>query len=210
MAVQDIFEENFDSASVSLAAAIARIEAEDAVSLPLLKPAHLQRLCAASADLSFRPAKPLVGEGERAVQQEFEICITVPAHNPLWDFAAALSQMVNSALARLDPSPLGPPFHFNDLAVQHYPRGSLGITPHRDHIRYQGLVAIVTLSGAARFFLSTDRAGHGEREVPCPPGHLLLMRAPGFAGSQARPFHCLREVAHTRLGLGLRYDTQAA
>ena len=44
--------------------------------------------------------------------------------------------------------------------------------------------------------------------MPIAPGSLLLMRAPGFAGREDRPFHFLNEVAEERVCLGLRYDTR--
>jgi hypothetical protein len=44
--------------------------------------------------------------------------------------------------------------------------------------------------------------------VPIPPGSLLLMRAPGFAGREDRPFHFLNEVAEERVCLGLRRDVR--
>jgi hypothetical protein len=193
----------------ALAEGIGRLAEEDALSLPLLERDALRRLIGATTRLPFRPATPMIGEGARAVRQEFDLCMAIPPRNPLHDFAASLGRLVDSALARLDPAPLPRPFCFNDLIVQRYPRGSLGITPHRDHIRYEGLVALITLSGAARFFLCADRAGREAREVPCPPGNLLLLRGPGFAGRSDRPFHFLREVTRPRLGLGLRHDVRA-
>ena len=70
-------------------------------------------------------------------------------------------------------------------------------------------MAIVTLAGRASFFLCADRSGRDAREVPIPPGSLLLMRAPGFAGRRDRPFHMLSEVSETRIALGLRHDVEA-
>ena len=69
-------------------------------------------------------------------------------------------------------------------------------------------MALVTLSGNARFCLCDDRAGRGARELPCPPGSLLLMRAPGFGNRRDRPFHFLDRVTRPRLSLGLRHDAR--
>ncbi len=209
MSDPDAFAGEWAASPATLAAALARLAEEDAVSRPLLGARARRRLVAATARLAFRPAKPVVGEGDRAVHQDFELCMTVPARGLLRAFADSLGRLVDAALARLDPAPLARPFAFNDLIVQRYPTGSLGITPHRDHIRYEGLVALITLSGAARFFLCADRSGSGAREVPCSPGDLLLMRAPGFAGRRDRPFHYLGEVRRARLALGLRHDVRA-
>lgn len=204
------FEPEFTAGPDELAAALARVGAEGAASLPFLAEATRRRLVAAAEGLAFRAARPVIGEGERAVMQDFEICMPVPADSPYHALAAALGRLVDAALARLEPPPLSRPFVFNDVVVQRYPAGSFGITAHRDHVKYVGLVALVPLSGAARFLLSADRAGHGAREVPSPSGCLLLMRAPGFAGARERPFHLVREVRETRLSLGLRHDARAA
>ena len=197
-----------------LAEALARLDAEHAVSLPLLGARTQRRLIGATTRLRYRPAIPVVGAGANAVRQDFELCMAIPERSLLRAFAASLEALLNAALGRLKRQPLDHPLHFNDLIVQRYPKGSFGITAHRDHVRYQDLVALVTLSGAARFCLCDDRAGRGARELPCPPGHLLLLRAPGFGfgdrgGRRDRPFHYLDRVIRPRLSLGLRHDTRA-
>jgi len=106
--------------------------------------------------------------------------------------------------------PVACPFRFNDLIVQRYEPGALGITPHRDHRRYEGLIAVIPLSGAARFLLCANRSGDAAREVPAPPGSLVLMRGAGFAGRSDRPFHMVRDIGRRRLSLGLRHDVEAA
>ncbi len=192
-----------------LAEALTRLDAEHAVSLPLLGARVRRRLIGATTRLPYRPAIPVVGAGANAVRQDFELCMAIPERSLLHAFAAALEALLNAALDRLEPQPLAKPLRLNDVIVQRYPKGSLGITAHRDHLRYQGLVALVTLSGAARFCLCDDRAGRAARELPCPPGHLLLLRAPGFGGRRDRPFHLLDRVTRPRLSLGLRHDARA-
>lgn len=213
MAAADPFAADYrhppETLALALGRALARLGEEGAVSLPLLGLRARRRLIGATAHLSFRPARPVVGEGEDAVHQDFDLCMSFPAHSLFHAFAASLGRLLDASLGRLDPAPLARPFRFNDLVVQRYPKGSFGITAHRDHTRYQGLVALVTLAGTARFFVCAERSGRGAREVPCPPGDLLLMRAPGFAGRSDRPFHFLRDVTQPRLSLGLRHDLRA-
>lgn len=191
-----------------LADALARLAREDAVSLPLLDPPPCRDLLAAAAELSYRPATPLIGEADREVRQDFELATEIPSGSPFHALAAALESLIAQALERLEPPPLAAPPRLNDLIVQRYPEGSSGITPHRDHIRYRDLVAVVTLAGRARFFVCPDRSGRDAREVAVPPGSLLLMRAPDFAGRRDRPFHMLSEVSERRVSLGLRHDTR--
>ena len=213
MAAADPFAADYrvppEMLAMALGRALARLGEADAVSIPLLGLRARRRLIGATAHLPFRPATPVVGEGEDAVRQDFEICMTIPERSLLRAFAGALGRLVEAALTGLDPAPLYRPFRFNDLVVQRYPKGSFGITAHRDHVRYQGLVAVVTLAGTARFFVCAERSGRGAREVPCSPGDLLLMRAPGFAGRRDRPFHYLSDVTQGRLALGLRHDLRA-
>lgn len=192
----------------ALALALARLELEDSLALDLLDEDLRLSLLRAADALPYREARPIVGEGDRAVHQDFEICMTFPEPSIFGDFARALESLTNQALALMPRPPLAQ-VRYNDLAIQRYQPGSQGITPHRDHIRYQGLVALVILAGEARFFVCADRGGAGAREIPSPPGGLVLMRAPGYAGAKTRPFHMLKDVTSYRVSLGLRYDTRA-
>jgi hypothetical protein len=201
-------EATFVCDAAGLADAIARLKAEDALSLPLISEATRATLLAASQDLAYRPAKPRVGEGPRVVLQDFEICMDIPKNSAFQRFALAFEQLTNEALARLDPRPCDA-LHYNNLVVQRYDPGPVGITPHRDHICYEGLVSLVILSGSARFLVSADRSGRGAREIPNPPGCLLLMRGAGFAGLKDRPFHQLCDIKSDRVSFGIRYDSRA-
>ena len=185
----------------AMAAALDRTAREDAAVLPLLERAACQEFVASGADLSFRAAKPVMGEGERAVYQDFDICLQIPRPHRLWRLTEAVERLVAAALAAMDAPPLDE-LPLNDLVLQRYPPGARGITPHRDHVRYVGLVVIVQLSGDGRFGLCADRAGGGARTLVAGPGDAILMRAPGFAGARERPFHFLDGITVERYSLG--------
>lgn len=204
------FDRYLVASPAEVARSLARLAEEDAAALDLLSPQGCAELTAASAALSYRAAKPVIGEGERRVYQDFEICMPVPDGSPFHACRDAVERLLARALDVLSAPPLAAPPPLNDLVVQRYPAGSRGITAHRDHLRYRDLVAIVTLAGQARFFVSADRAGDSARELPIPPGSLLLMRAPGFAGREDRPFHFLTDVTEERVCLGLRHDVRVA
>lgn len=164
---------------------------------------------APAASLPFLDAgerRRQVGAGEHSVHQDFDINMTPPAGSLVCAFAATLGLRLGQALALLAQPPLPLDFRFNDVVIQRYPAGSAGITAHRDHLRYRGLIALLSLSGSARLFTCRERAGDDPREVDCAPGRLVLMPAPGFAGGDARPFHFLRDIRHRRYSLGIRYD----
>lgn len=194
----------------SLAAALSRLAAEAAVSLPLLPPADCRRLIAAAEALPYRRATPVIGSGDKEVHQDFELTVALAPGDPFHRLADRLHGLVATALAQLDPPPLAPLPTFNDLIVQRYAPGSAGITPHRDHICYEGLIALVTLCGRGRFWLCADRGGRDRRELPMPAGGLIILRAPGFAGRTDRPFHALSDITETRIGVGIRHDRRKA
>lgn len=199
----------FVSNTRQMSDALVSLVAEDAISLPLLASAALPPLLAAAETLSYCAGRRVIGSGAQAVHQDFDICLTPPKANPLWNLAAELEEHLTRALEGLRPTLIAGRLALNDMVVQRYHSGSFGITAHRDHARYINLVALIQLSGDGRFYTSDTRSGFGAREVYCQPGYLLLMRAPGFAGRKYRPFHNLSDVKTERYSVGLRHDTKA-
>lgn len=192
----------------ALSQALAGLKDRDAVSLPWLGGGACRAYLEASDRLAYRPARPVVGTGEKAVQQDFEVCMELGETGPFHDLAEALGADLRDAASALTPALLPEGFELNDMIVQRYPSGCQGITPHVDHIRYQGLVAILVFQGRGKFEIVADRSGAAPQEVPNGPGDLLLMTAPGFAGERRRPFHRLSEVTEPRVILGLRWDSR--
>jgi len=188
--------------------ALLSLVTEGATSLPLLASEALPSLLAAAQILSYRVGRREIGSGKQVVRQDFDICMAPPKPNLLWDLATELEEHLAQALDGLRPPLLSGRFGFNDLVVQRYHPDSFGITMHRDHVRYTGLVALIQLSGDGQFFVSNTRSGSGEREICSRPGDLLLMRAPGFAGRKDRPFHYLSNIVTERYNIGLRHDTK--
>jgi len=193
-----------------MAALIEAVVARGYAQAQLLDRRRCEALHAACDGLPMRRARPLVGPEGKQVRQDFALTMQIPEGNPIRDLAAELEALTNAALPALTPNPLPAGIRFNDLIVQRYAAGSQGITPHRDHIRYRGLVALVSLSGRGRFFVADNRAGEGAIELPCVTGGLVLLRAPDLAGSNERPFHFLTEVTRPRISVGIRHDREAA
>ena len=78
----------------------------------------------------------------------------------------------------------------NEVAVQRYHPGSLGITPHRDPRRFALLVAVITIAGSAPFTLCSNRAGDPIRTWQVNEGSLVLLRGHGlFSHIDGRPIH---------------------
>lgn len=97
----------------------------------------------------------------------------------------------------------------NDVLVQRYGVGDLGITPHLDLKRYRCLVAVFTLEGAARFTICKNRDGDPEATWTAAAGSLILLRAPGFDGHEnGRPLHSVSGPAiGRRISLSYRMDS---
>ena len=193
----------------------ARIEAlstvlvvEGAIAVPFLNHSECTALIKWLDQLPYRPAQQVTGSSKYPVFQGFELCYDIPSMHPLWRLAGDLGRVLHQALSNkvLLASPMT--FTFNDVIVQRYPPGCSGISPHRDHLRYAVVIAILVLSGDGQFCTCEDRVGRGAREIPAVAGDLLLMSAPGLRGIDHRPLHRLGEVTRLRRTVGMRYDLE--
>lgn len=194
----------------ALAACLERLKSRSAVSLPVLSGPALAELADAADGLSFRPAAYEAGKPGARVYQEFGYCGAVPAGHPVSLLGSWFGARVRRALASMSSPPISRDFTINDIVCQHYRPGDLGITPHRDHVSYTGLVALVVLSGRGRYFVCTDRLGRNREEIPSAPGRAILMPGPGFAGRTDRPFHTIGDIGECRISVGLRHDARKA
>ena len=178
-----------------------------AVACPCLDVPEANALVSVVDQLDYRPAKAITGSDQAPVYQDFDLCYDVPSDHSLWGFAQVLEVALTSALAGAEVDSAGYPLRLNDLIVQRYSPGCAGITPHRDHVRYGFLIAILLLTGDGYFGLCDDRQGSASREIDFKPGDLLLMGGPGLVPNFTRPFHYVNGVTDSRRTIGLRYDT---
>ena len=119
----------------------------------------------------------------------------------LW---GAFQTLLEQHLAQLPRSPFAREVRFTNAALHRYPPGPLGLSPHRDSARSINLVAIFVLRGRGRFIVCQDRRGRGAVDLPNAPNDLLLLRAPGFLGTEDRPFHAVLDILEERLTFALR------
>jgi dihydroneopterin aldolase len=96
------------------------------------------------------------------------------------------------------------PLRFNDMSLQLYEKGSIGITPHMDFKYSVDLICIFILKGSAKFAICKDREASSPVYLDTRPGNVILMRASGYKGSDFRPFHFLADVTEDRIVFGLR------
>jgi hypothetical protein len=141
----------------------------------------------------FEPAPGSVGQ----VRQEIETC-TLPRDLEGYPEVAELREAL-MATARGSGVRGLLTWRPDDIAVQRYRPGSLGITSHRDGKRFRRLIAVLTAAGSAGFAVRTERHGEVVAGWEAGPGSLVLLRGPGLAGVRdGRLFH---EVSGPREGV---------
>lgn len=193
-----------------LAGRLEQLMEAPSIALQALAGPMLGELVDAASDLAFRPARTEVGKPERRVYQEFGYCGSVPEDHPLAYLGPWMERRVLRALSLMDDPPVPDTYTINDIVCQVYRPGDLGISPHRDHISYTGLIILIVLSGRGRYFVCADRRGNRKREIPAEPGWMILMPGPGFAGHRDRPFHMVGDISELRYSVGLRHDARRA
>jgi len=152
----------------------------------------------------YEPEIKMVGKGDQIVRTEYTACNNIPQIGLYGDFKQAFQSLINEACDRLKTYPFSVPLNFNQLVIQQYQPGQLGITPHRDSLRAINLIALVNLCGEAEFYRCDDRQGTNAVRLNTTPGNVIFLRAPGFHGRSDRPFHYLTNVRSPRYSLGLR------
>ena len=192
---------------LQVSSSISTLPRVGAVACPCLDVSEANALVSVVDQLEYRPAKAITGSDNAPVYQDFDLCYDVPSEHSLWDFAQVLEVALTCALAGAEVDSAGCSLQLNDLIVQRYQPGCAGITPHRDHVRYGFLIAIVLLTGDGYFGICDDRQGSESKEIDFKPGDLLLMGGPGLVPNYTRPFHYVNGVTDSRRTIGLRYDT---
>jgi hypothetical protein len=193
--------------SPELARAIQRVSDEGATYVQAMSLPGCETLLREVDGGSFRPQPETIGP----VRQRLE---TLELRDELESFPA-VSRLRDELVAAVDryaapDSPLRR-WRPNDVSVQRYrPSADLGITPHLDGRRHALLVAVVTIAGRARFALHPDRCAEPSRSWPVVPGTLVLLRGPGLAGPDERPFHSVSAPlgGSPRYSIGFRMDTR--
>lgn len=189
---------------VDFSACFAKVAAVGAASISILDEAFRLILLAEAESYTYTPEEEYVGSGERQVRQQMGSFERFPPGSAYLALRDAYQGWLDERLHSLTPYPFSFPLRFNSLSLQKYEQGSIGITPHRDGLRYINLISIFVIGGQGRFFVCVDRSGRDAVEIDAAPGNVILMRAPGFMGEELRPFHYVSEISATRYSFGLR------
>lgn len=156
----------------------------------------------------YQPREKIVGPAK--VRQDLSGTDNLPSDSPFMTLRDIWQNLLTDKLSGLVEREklFRVPLYFNELSLQRYEIGSQGITPHLDSKGSINLICIFTLTGLCRFCVCRDRQGSNPIELDASPGTVILLRAPGFLHSDARPFHFLTDIQGPRISLGLRQEAK--
>ena len=183
---------------------ITVLAAQGALSIPFLREDFREILLREAQSYTYSPEPEVVGKGEEAVRQQVSSQCIVSPEGAYAELRTAFKAVCDNAFQSLDSYPFETRLRLTDIRLQQYAARSLGITPHRDCAQFCNLVCIFMIGGRARLAVCADRSARLAREIDISPGRLLLLRAPGFLGSDERPFHYLTDIRDERYSCGLR------
>ncbi len=192
-----------------MAAVLAALSRDGAVSVPLLAQSATVSLAAAAERCSYQPEVKTVGAADRIVKTEYSACEQVADVGLYAEFQRAFQALLDESFQKIDPYPFSSKLALNSLVLQRYEPGQLGITPHRDSLGAVNLIAIVNLSGVAEFYRCDDRQGANAVQLDTTPGNVIFLRAPGFLSTVVRPFHFVTGIRSIRYSLGLRQRVES-
>ena len=185
---------------------LERLDREDAIAIPALTDAYRAWLLEEARHARFRDARPVVGKGDRHVRQRMGVHDGFGLHSRFRDLTKHYQALWDGWLSAVAAYPFESPLVFNDLMLQVYEPGEIGITPHVDRTVYRNLICLFVLEGRGRFGVCSDRSCRGARIIAHEPGDVVLTRAPGFRGSGHRPFHFVDRITERRYVFGLRHE----
>jgi len=177
----------FQIDTLPLARLLEELEQTGAASLPVLAGDFRRELLAEAKSYELRGARPVVGQGDTLVRQRMDLSDQFWPDSGFYRLAEGFQALLDTAVRAMNPAPFSAPVVFNDLMLQRYTVGSLGITPHRDRTAYRYLICLFVLAGEAEFGICADRQGGAARPISNRPGEVVLMRGPGCLGADLRP-----------------------
>lgn len=176
-----------------------------ATSVKILKDDFGAALLEEAEGYAYEPEDEFVGHGDRLVRQQVSSFGDFSDASRYVLLRDSFQGLLERRLADVGCYPFETKLNFDLMVLQRYERGSIGITPHRDGLRFVNLVCVFVIGGRGRFYVCSDRSGRDAREIDASPGSVILMRAPGLFGSgDNRPFHYVTDIQETRYTFGLR------
>jgi hypothetical protein len=176
-----------------------------ATSVKMLHPGFRMALLREAEGYDYEPEDEVVGSGDRVVRQQVSSFDDFPDESRYVLLKDSFQGLLERCLTEQGSHPFERALDFNSMVLQRYEKRSIGITPHKDGLKFINLVCVFVIGGRGKFYVCSDRSGRDAREVDASPGNLILMRAPGLFGARDnRPFHYVTDISETRHTFGLR------
>ena len=180
---------------------------EGGVSFPIIP--EERRVVLLKEGEKYEYAKQPEFVGKHKVREQLSSFAKFPEESLYRRLQEDFTSLLNYKLQAASVKPfLNSPVIFNEPVLQKYDAGSIGITPHVDHAANINLICVFLMKGYGSFYLCDDREKTNSRFLEAAPGHVMILRAPGFLGSNFRPFHYLENILEDRLTFGLRFNTK--
>lgn len=189
---------NFDLNTI-----LETIDKEGAISIPILNESYRQELLNEAEGYKYEKQPEVVGPHKvrEQISSNYKFHPGSLFVRLKEDFQTLLNQNKSDS-----NYPFSPNLDFNELSLQLYEKGSIGITPHLDNFSSKNLICIFVITGHAKFALCDDREGSNPRFLDTTPGNVIIMRAPGFKNQDIRPFHFVNDITERRIVFGLRQN----
>lgn len=174
-----------------------------AVSVPILPDDRRLELLKEAYSYHYQFQPEIVGGGK--VREQLSSVKEFPEDSLFHELKNDFTELLIRKLSSLKVKDLfARPIEFNDMSLQKYETGSVGITPHKDGKSRINLICVFNLVGKAEFAVCDDRTGSNSKLIDTAPGNVTLLRAPGFFKSTSQPFHLVRNITEERIVFGLR------
>ncbi len=176
------------------------------VSVPILTPAYREELLREAETYEYKKQPYIVGPAN--VKEDLSSTTQFREGSLFFGLRDQFQHIFSEKLTNGLLSPFSIPLNFNEMSLQLYEKGSIGVTPHMDNKSAINFVCVFILTGKADFALCKDRNGSEPQFLDTSPGNVILLRGPGFAGIEERPFHFVTNVSERRIVFGLRQDVK--
>ena len=173
------------------------------VSFPILPQKRREELLAEAEKYRYQKQPEIVGAAK--VREELSSFSDFPESSLFHILKSDFNEIMHYSMmrARMNPFPLYP-LRLDEMSLQKYDSNSFGISPHLDRLSRVNIVCIFILKGRGEVALCKDRDGKNPEYLDTTPGNVIILRAPGFLGSEGRPFHFVKNITEERIVFGLR------
>lgn len=182
---------------------IEHLAYQGGISFPILPPNRIQELVKEAESLTYTVQPEIIGGGK--VREQLSSVTDFSPESLFYRLKDDFSElMVRKFSGSKWQNIFERPLSFNDMCLQKYEPGSIGITPHRDGKSRINIICVFVLKGTSEFAICDDRLGTNPKFLDTKPGNVIILRGPGFFHSTFQPFHFVRNITEERIIFGLR------